>query len=228
MSTFEGMKSRLSLYWLAVPIPFLFLFWYFYTQHNEAPLRHLPYYGPKHANTGQDTTYHRIKSFQLVNQFGEPYTLDSLKGKIVVCEFFFTTCQSICPIMNNNLQKVYKAYDNRKDVLLLSHTVDPEQDSVLVLRDYALQKGVKDRRWIFLTGSKQQLYQAARKSYLLNADEGDGGEEDFIHTQNFALVDKNQCIRGYYDGTDSVEINRLMTDLNLLIQEHDYEKNTQP
>lgn len=215
------MKSKVQVYWFLVPIPLIFLIWFFYTEHKDVPLRLLPYYGPKFVDSKNDSAYHEIKSFRFVNQNNEILTLDSLNNKIVVTEFFFTTCQSICPIMNTHLQKVYKEFTDRKDVLILSHTVDPEQDSVLALKAYADLQGVKDKRWQFVTGPKKELYEAARKSYLLNADEGDGGEEDFIHTQNFALVDKNKHIRGYYDGTDSVEINRLITDLNLLIKEHE-------
>jgi protein SCO1 len=219
-------KPKVQVYWLLIPIPLIFLVWFFYAENKEAPLRLLPYYGPKFVDAGNDSTYHEIKAFSFINQNNEALTLDSLKNKIVVTEFFFTTCQSICPIMNTNLQKVYKSFAERKDVLILSHTVDPEQDSVPVLKNYADLQGVNDRRWMFVTGSKKDLYAIARKSYLLNADEGDGGEEDFIHTQNFALVDKNKHIRGYYDGTDSIEINRLISDLHLLIQEHDFKENS--
>lgn len=216
------MKSKVQVYWFLVPIPLIFLIWYFYTANQDVPLRHLPYYGPKFVDAKNDSTYHEIKSFRFVNQYNEIITLDSLNHKIVLTEFFFTTCQSICPIMNSNLQKVYKTFADRKDVLILSHTVDPEQDSVPVLKVYAGLQGVRDRRWQFVTGPKKELYEAARKSYLLNAEEGDGGDEDFIHTQNFALIDKNKHIRGYYDGTDSIEINRLITDLRLLIQEDEF------
>ncbi len=220
------MKSKVQVYWFLIPIPLIFLIWFFYTEKKQTPLRYLPYYGPKFVNSKNDSVRHAIKNFWFVNQHNEAFTLDSLKNKIVVCEFFFTTCQSICPVMNTNLQKVYKLFANRKDVLILSHTVDPEQDSVSILKKYANLQGVTDRRWMFVTGSKQALYEAARKSYLLNAEDGDGGEEDFIHTQNFALIDKNNHIRGYYDGTDSLEINRLVAELYLLIKEHDFKENS--
>lgn len=224
---FAFVKSKVRVYWLLLPVPILFLLWFFYHEKKEAPLRSLPYYGPKNVDQKNDSTYHKIKEFQFVNQHGETYTLDSVINKIIVTEFFFTTCQSICPIMNTNLQKVYSHFKERKDVLLLSHTVDPEQDSVPALKDYANRQGVKDRRWMFVTGSKKDLYEAARKSYLLNAEDGDGGDEDFIHTQNFALIDKNQHIRGYYDGTDSIEIQRLISELELLIKEHEYKNRSE-
>jgi len=110
--------------------------------------------------------------------------------------------------------------------MILSHTVDPETDSVRVLLDYAKAHGVNDLKWQFLTGEKQKLYNLARKGYLLNAEEGNGGEEDFIHTQNFALIDKEGHIRGFYDGTDSLEINRLILEVNLLKKEYAQTSNT--
>lgn len=145
-----------------------------------------------------------------------------MEGKIYVAEYFFTTCKSICPVMNDNLKRVYKEFRNRKDFLILSHTVDPETDSVPFLKQYADAHGVNDDRWKFVTGDKKKLYEIARKGYLLNAEEGNGGEEDFIHTQNFALIDKEHHIRGFYDGTDSLEINRMIQDIRILLNEYEY------
>ena len=145
-----------------------------------------------------------------------------MKGKIYVTDFFFTTCQSICPIMSTELERVYKEFTSNKDVLILSHTVAPEEDSVNVLMDYATLHDVKDKRWLFLTGDKKHLYDMARTSYLLNMEEGNGDANDFIHTQNFALVDKERHLRGFYDGTDSLEVSRLITDMKLLLEEYAY------
>jgi protein SCO1/2 len=108
--------------------------------------------------------------------------------------------------------------------MILSHTVDPEEDSVNVMLNYAKLHGVNDKRWLFLTGDKKHLYDLARQGYLLNAEEGNGGEEDFIHTQNFALVDKERHLRGFYDGTDSAEVSRLIIDIKLLLEEYDYKE----
>lgn len=208
--------------------PLIFFIWYLWKGSSPAPLRKLDYYGPKYSSGGQDSQPHRILPFSLIDQYGDSIGLKDVQGKILLSEFFFTTCQSICPIMNHNFEKIYRLYSNQPNVLLLSHSVDPEQDCVAVMRDYASKRGVKDKRWLFLTGDKVQLYQLARKSYLLDAEEGDGGSGDFIHTQKFALVDQTGCIRGYYDGTDSLDVDRLILEMNLLIAESHAKKIPNP
>ena len=126
--------------------------------------------------------------------------------------------------MNNNLEKVADAFKGTKDVMILSHTVDPETDSVPTLAMYSHLHHADNRLWVFLTGKKEELYGLARKGYLLNAEEGTGDADDFIHTQNFALIDKDKHIRGFYDGTDSLEINRLIQEVKLLVKEYDYKE----
>jgi protein SCO1/2 len=163
-----------------------------------------------------DTLFHTIPNFSFVNQYGEVVTNEAVKGKVYVADYFFTTCQSICPIMSNQLDRVYK---ERPEVMILSHTVDPETDTSAQLLRYAEKFKADRKRWIFLTGNKPELYELARKGYLLDAREGNGGAEDFIHTQNFALIDKKGRIRGYYDGTDSTAVNELITDIGFLLQE---------
>lgn len=220
------MKSKFSYYWLLFLLPLFFVFWYFLSSSENKPLRYLAYYGPKKFIKQNDTGYHRIPEFSFVDQNNEVVNSQRVKNKIYVCEYFFTTCQSICPIMNKKLEQVYATFKDKEDFMILSHTVDPETDSISVLKAYALSHGVTDKRWLFVTGTKQHLYELARKGYLLNAEEGNGGPEDFIHTQNFALIDKEQHIRGYYDGTDSAEVSHLIRDIKLLYQEYDYrEKN---
>lgn len=216
------MKHKFNYYWLLLLIPAGFTVWFLIARQQDKPVRYLAYFGPKNALKVNDTTYHFIPPFSFTNQYNEVFNQDSTRGKIYVTEYFFTTCGSICPIMNTNLQHVYKAFSQRPDVMILSHTVDPETDSVPVLMDYAKKHGVSDRRWQFLTGAKPALYEVARKGYLLNAEEGNGGEEDFIHTQNFALIDKEHHIRGFYDGTDSLEIVRMIQEIKLLVKEYDY------
>lgn len=203
----------------------MFLGGYFLSKQQNKPTRLLPYFGPKAALKVNDTLYHQIAPFQFINQNGDSISQVFTANKIYVADYFFTTCKSICPIMSNNLVKVYQTFKNEPSLVLLSHTVDPETDSVPQLKNYALQHGVNDNRWQFLTGNKKELYTLARKSYLLNAEEGNGGAEDFIHTQNFALIDKEKHIRGFYDGTDSLEINRLIIDIKLLISEYAYKTN---
>lgn len=220
------MKFKVNYYWLLLLTPALFILWFFKSEKEAKPARYLAYYGPKNALKINDTTYHSIPEFEFTNQYGNLLGKKDVNGKIYITEYFFTTCKSICPIMNNNLERVYAEFKNDNDFMILSHTVDPETDSVRVLFDYAKAHGVNDLKWQFLTGEKQKLYSLARKGYLLNAEEGNGGEEDFIHTQNFALIDKEGHIRGFYDGTDSLEINRLILEVNLLKKEYAQTSNT--
>lgn len=218
------MKTKGNYYWALLIIPVIFIGWYFFNKHEQKPLRTLPYFGQKNSIKDGDTSYHTVKPFCFTNQYSEKVTEETVKGKIFVTDFFFTTCQSICPIMSNELERVYKQFSQREDVLILSHTVSPEEDSVNVMMDYAKLHGVKDKKWLFLTGDKKHLYDMARTSYLLNAEEGNGDEDDFIHTQNFALVDKERHLRGFYDGTDSVDVSKLITDINLLLEEYAYKE----
>ncbi|MDP3558046.1 MAG: SCO family protein [Bacteroidota bacterium] len=218
------MKGKINYYWLLILIPVIFVGWYLLRVKEDKPITYLAYFGPKQALKINDTTYHFIPDFEFTNQFNQQVTQADLKNKIYVTEYFFTTCQSICPVMNTNLERVYAEFKNNPEFLIVSHTVDPEMDSVPVLLEYAKKHGVVSNKWLFLTGEKAKLYDIARKGYLLNAEEGTGDADDFIHTQNFALIDKDKHIRGFYDGTDSLEINRLINEIKLLIKEYDYKK----
>ncbi len=198
---------------------------YFFRKNENKPLYLLPHYGPKTYNAEKvDTNYHSIPNFGFTNQYNELITQENTKGKIYVADYFFTTCQSICPIMSNQMERVAAKFASNPDILFLSHTVNPEEDSVPVLMNYALQHHAVKNKWHFLTGNKKDLYDIARKGYLLNAEEGDGGEDDFIHTQNFALIDKQRHIRGFYDGTDSVSINKMIIDIEMLLKEENAQK----
>jgi len=221
------MKSKGTYYWLLLLIPAIFVAWFFFNKNEQKPLRTLPYYGQKKSIKEGDTTFHTVKPFMFIDQYNEKVTEATVNNKIYVTDFFFTTCQSICPIMSTQLERVYKQFYNNSEVMILSHTVSPEEDSVNVLMDYAKLHGVTNKQWLFLTGDKKHLYDMARKGYLLNNEAGNGDEDDFIHTQNFALVDKEKHLRGFYDGTDSVEVSRLITDLQLLIDEYHYKQKQQ-
>lgn len=164
--------------------------------------------------------YHVIGDFELTNQNGETITQADYADKIYVADFFFTTCQSICPIMTGNMLKIQEALKNDNEIMLLSHTVMPEVDDVAQLKKYALEKGVNDEKWNLVTGSKKQIYNLARKSYLASKTKGDGGPYDMIHTENFVLVDKEKRIRGFYDGTDPKAIEKLMEDITILKLEY--------
>lgn len=219
------MNIKEKYYWLLLVIPLAFIGWYIINKNEQKPLRTLPYFGKKNSIKKGDTAFHIVKPFCFVNQYNEKVTEETVKNKIYIVDFFFTTCQSICPIMSTELERVYKKFGNNKDVLILSHTVSPEEDSVKVLMNYAKLHGVKNKQWHFLTGEKKHLYDMARQGYLLNNESGKGDVDDFIHTQNFALVDKERHLRGFYDGTDSVEVTRLISDIKLLIEEYDYKEN---
>jgi protein SCO1/2 len=160
--------------------------------------------------------YHTIADFELTNQNGEAITQEDYKGKIYVADFFFTTCPSICPIMTKNMAEIQGSILDDNDVMLLSHSVTPKIDSVPQLKKYALEKGVVDNKWNLVTGDKKQIYELARKSYFAVLNDGDGGPFDMIHTENFILVDKERRIRGTYDGTNKEEVERLLTDLEIL------------
>jgi protein SCO1/2 len=159
---------------------------------------------------------HKVADFSLINQNGDTITQDNYKDKIYVADFFFTRCMTICPVMTNNIGKLQEVFKNDDDVMFLSHSVTPDIDSVSVLKEYAIAKGVIDAKWNITTGSKKHIYELARKSYFAVLEEGDGGLQDFIHTENFILVDKKKQIRGFYDGTNNEDIERLISDIKLL------------
>lgn len=186
----------------------------------------LPIYQPAMVNEEMvDSTiqhqrkYHKIGDFSLTNQNGEIITQNTYKDKIYVADFFFTTCQTICPIMTDHMYQIQKEIINDDDVMLLSHSVTPVIDSVPQLRKYANEKGVIDRKWNLVTGDKKQIYELARKSYLAVKTDGNGDQYDMIHTENFMLIDKKRQIRGFYDGTKQEDIERLLEDIKTLKEE---------
>lgn len=187
------------------------------------PVKTLPVYQPVMVNAELvDSSiqhikkYHTIADFNLINQNGDTITQDTYKDKIYVADFFFTTCPSICPIMTDNMLKIQDRIMHNDDVMLLSHSVTPVIDSVAQLKKYALKKGVNDNKWNLVTGDKKQIYELARKSYLAVKNDGNGGEHDMIHTENFMLIDKQKRIRGFYDGTNTEDIEKLLSDLEIL------------
>lgn len=166
---------------------------------------------------------HRVGNFSFTNQYGETITQNSVKGKVYVAEYFFTTCGTICPKMNEQMQRVQLAFADNDEVRLLSFTVDPLVDTVEQMKRYADGHGAKKGQWHFLTGTKEKLYELARKSFFVlkpaeAANLGDAGS-DFIHTNNFVLVDRIGRIRGYYDGTSKAEVDNLMKDIERLLEE---------
>lgn len=194
------------------------------TSCNQKQDKQLPVYNPSDLNPElvdkslrNKNEHHTVSDFNLINQNGKIITQDNYKNKIYVTDFFFTRCESICPIMTGNMAKIQEAFLNNDDVMILSLSVTPDIDSIPVLREYAIKKGVIDSKWNVTTGEKKHIYQLARKSYFAVVEQGDGGLQDFIHTPNFILVDKKKQIRGIYDGTDNDEIDKLIKDIRLLI-----------
>jgi protein SCO1/2 len=187
------------------------------------PKKTLPVYQPSDFNPelvapeiSHVKKYHTIADFALVNQNGDTITQEAYRGHIYVADFFFTTCPTICPIMTENMRWLQDQLAGDPEVLLLSHSVTPEIDSVPRLKEYALEKGVDDARWNLVTGDKKHIYELARKSYLAVKTDGDGGPFDMIHTENFILVDRERRIRGTYDGTKMEDMERLLGDLEIL------------
>lgn len=162
---------------------------------------------------------HTIKDFTLIDQHADTLQLADLEGKIIVADFFFTTCPTICPKMSALMAQVQDAYRDEPRLILLSHSVTPETDTPQVLADYAEKHGAIYDRWRFLTGDRRQIYDLARKSYFAALDEGDGGPDDFVHTENFVLVDSQRRLRGFYDGTSEADVDRLIGDVEKLMKE---------
>ena len=190
------------------------------------PVEVLPVYQPAEVNEKlvdssiiHVAKYHKISDFKLTNQNGKEITQANYKDKIYVADFFFTTCQDICPVMTKNMYQLQEELKNDNQILLLSHTVIPEVDTVEQLKKYAIENNVDDSKWNLVTGDKKQIYELARKSYLA-VEDSNFNEYDMIHTENFMLIDKEKQIRGFYDGTNSEDINRLLKDIEILKQSY--------
>jgi protein SCO1 len=190
------------------------------------PKNRLPYFNPSDINPELvDSTvqhiskFHTIANFSFTNQNGKIITQDTYKNKIYVADFFFTTCPTICPIMQNHMVLIQNEFKNNSDVMLLSHTVMPDIDSVPVLKKYALEKGIIDSKWNLVTGDKKDIFYMARKSYLAVKTETAGELYDMVHTENFVLVDKEKRIRGFYDGTNPKEVAQLIKDIKILLED---------
>ena len=184
----------------------------------------LPIYQPSQLNpalvdpSAMREENHRILDFNLVNHLGDTVTLADVQGQILVVDFFFTRCATICPLMSKNLQRIHDRLGPDAPVQLMSHSVTPVADSASVLAAYADKHGADPDLWWFLTGEKSEIYTLARKSYFSCLDEGDGGFQDFVHTENIVLVDDQGRLRGFYDGTDSKAMSQLFSDLEFLLE----------
>lgn len=213
-------------------VPTLFVMFFFsvimiYAIYNLlTPEKKLPVFNPADINPKlvDESVFHvrrnhKVSDFKLINQNGDTITQKDYEDKIYVADFFFTRCMTICPVMTTNIGTLQETFLNDEDIKFLSLSVTPIIDSVSVLKEYAERKGVIDKKWNLTTGDKKHIYELARKSYFAVLDEGDGGLQDFVHTENFVLVDKKKQIRGFYDGTDLEDISRLIEDIKLLQKE---------
>ena len=182
--------------------------------------KELPIFGQREV-AGTDTIYHTIAPFRFIDQDSVEVNKSTFEGNIYVADFFFTSCRTICPIMKTQMLRVYELTAAMPDVLLLSHTIDPEYDTVALLRDFANRLGVESKKWHFVTGSKDSIYKIAQTSYFATAMEDKTEPDGFIHSGAFLLIDKQARIRGKYDGTKEEDVNRLIADIKRLRQEHE-------
>ncbi|MEZ4776905.1 MAG: SCO family protein [Bacteroidia bacterium] len=194
------------------------------SQPNKSRVEALPFYNeatftPHWISPDDEAldTFHRISPFELMNQEGNIITEKTFEGKIYVADFFFTVCPGICPKMTTHMKELQDEFLEDEDVLLLSHSVTPESDSVPVLKHYADDKGILSHKWHLATGAQQEIYTLGRKDYFVEEDLGLTKEDDdFLHTENFVLIDKNRHIRGIYNGLNKTSINQLIADIKTL------------
>ena len=190
-------------------------------------VEHLPYYNDESftphwitPNTEEEKQFHKIPDFKLVDQLGDTLTQKSFNNQIYITDFFFTSCPGICLKMTNNMTKVQEAFLDHPEVAILSHSVTPSIDSVSVLKTYAEKNGVIDSKWHLVTGDKTEIYNLGRNEYFVENDLGIPKDiNDFLHTENFLLIDKNKHIRGIYNGLNRASIAQLITDTEALLKE---------
>lgn len=207
---------------------------YLFFSTGKHGMMHLPVYYPEDVKTTvvdgkekTDTVYHTIPPFRFINQDGDTVTEKILEDKIYVADFFFTTCPAICPKMMFNLEKVNVVTQKNQDFFIISHTVNPAHDSVPVLKKYAELVHADSKKWMLVTGNKKDIYDLGIDGYKLAVDEDPRAPGGFLHSELFVLVDKEKRIRGYYDGTDSVHVSKLINDIKTLSAEYQ-SKNSKP
>ncbi len=191
-----------------------------------SPTKILPIYQPAEVNyklvdssLQHVKKYHKIGNFSLLNQSGKKITLDNYNDKIFIADFFFTKCPSICPIMTDNMLELQKKIIEDDSVMIISFSVDPKNDTVEQLNNYAEEKGIDQKKWNLLTGDKTKIYDLARKSFFV-AELDNKDDNEIIHTENFVLVDPDKRIRGYYDGTNIDEVLKILDDIKTLKNEY--------
>ncbi|MEH6407120.1 MAG: SCO family protein [Leeuwenhoekiella sp.] len=189
---------------------------------------HLPYYNDESFTPNwlvpasqEEKDFHKIPDFKLINQLGDTITQKTFENKIYVTDFFFTICPGICPQLAESMIKIQEEFKNDSDILLLSHSVMPSKDSVPVLKEYAESHGAIDNKWHLVTGDKEEIYSLGRDQYFVENDLGvPKSIDDFLHTENFLLIDKKKHIRGIYNGLNRASIAQLITDVKTLKAEN--------
>jgi len=215
-------SKKIVWLFLILILPIFFFFFLSYFGKNRYNLTiYYPIDSTKVENRWQ-VRYHTLPDFTFVNQYGDKITRASMKGKVCVTDFFFTKCgnPTLCPRLSKEMARVQEMFAKNTNVLLLSHTVDPENDTPKVLQQYAKSYGAIRNKWHFLTGAKQDIYDLAYQGYKINAgQEKDAVTPEFLHATKFILLDAEGRVRGYYDGIDSKDVDRLITEINILLYE---------
>ena len=179
------------------------------------------------GKTSMDTVWHKVKDFKLTNQFGKEVSINEgeWKDKIIIADFFFTSCPSICPTLTRSMKKIQDDF-NKTDTILrfVSFTVDPKRDTAEKLKKYGVKYGINHDTWWMLTGEKEKIYDLALHEFKANIAQEEGVDTNFIHTDKFFLLDKDRVVRGWYSGLDSTHLDRLMNDVVLLMLEKDKKK----
>lgn len=215
-----------SHFFIGISLSYLFVACSSNSNHNNKETA-LPYLG-RHDymektvdnQTVVDTIYHKVADFSFVDQDSTIVTSSTFENKIYVTDFFFTSCPTICPVMKTQMLRVYEAFKDNDQVAFLSHTIDPEYDTVALLHDYAERLGVESDKWHFVTGEKEDIYEMGLKSYMVTAMEDEEEPGGFIHSGAFILVDKEKHVRGMYDGTEKDQVDLLIHDIEKLLQEY--------
>lgn len=218
----NGQAKKIALLsgFILFPVALVFLF-----TSADHFFKVLPIYGPKvpfdtvvNGETVSDTMYHTIPYWAFTDQDGQTFTQKDVEGKILVVDFFFTSCPTICPKMSQQLRRVQMQTDDVPGVMILSYSIDPENDTPEKLKQYA-EKMQAGERWKFLTGDKEDIYEIAATGYFLHAEEDENAEGGFMHSPMFMVIDKQKRIRGLYDGTDTDDVNRLVEEIKMLLKE---------
>ena len=213
------MLNKFLKVFASLVVIFIIAAWWYMAQEikkNTPYQSALPYYGAD-TNTAESYT---VEKFQFINQYGDTISRKTFENKIWVTDFFFTTCEGICPIMSKNLVKVQDSFKKNSNIMILSHTVDPQYDNQQILFDYAQKHNAIKDKWHFVTGDASKIYYLARHSYFVATPEDSAYGEDFVHSQLIALIDPHLHIRGFYDGTNGKDILKLIRDIKELQKEY--------